>query len=622
MSTEVRRGRLFVGCIIALVATALGFAVRGEVLGQWESQFNLSQGKIGIILGAGLYPFAISIILFSLIVDRIGYGTAMAFAFIGHVASAIITICAGLPDVDPVTGYRLLYTGTFIYALANGIVEAVINPVTATLFPTKKTHYLNILHAGWPLGLVLGAMLAFGANYLPAEFVQKLPGDFSLWQWKVALVLIPTLLYGILLFRQPFPVQERVSAGVSYREMMQEFGAGSCFIVLFLLVTGIFQILNVFDLPALKTMSAQTLFMIAGAVSAVGCLLFAIAYGKQGKALSFLSSLMLIVLGAAVVLTVMQMFGTVNVNELVKLEQLKDFNPQEQLLIAGGATLALGLLLSMAFRCFGRPMFVFLLLVMFLLATTELGTDSWIQSIMKDVLSEPNSLMNYGALVLAYTSLIMFVLRFFAGPIVHRISPLGLLAVSAAIACGGLLWLAHAGTTAWVIFAAATLYAFGKTFFWPTTLGVVSEQFPKGGALTLNAIAGVGMIAVGVLGNPLIGDVQDRDIDDALVATSPAARKEIMKDEQGLVFKKNRIDQDLFTSFREKNKEEAKKIDDTITATRQKTLMKIAILPGIMFVCYILLIFYFRMRGGYKAEELDAEIETRDEHVHEGGRLT
>ena len=63
-----------------------------------------------------------------------------------------------------------------------------------------------------------------------------------------------------------------------------------------------------------------------------------------------------------------------------------------------------------------------------------------------------------------------------------------------------------------MVFACATLYGFGKTFFWPTTLGVVSEQCPKGGALTLNAIAGIGMLAVGILGGPVIGKLTEDSI--------------------------------------------------------------------------------------------------------------
>jgi MFS family permease len=78
--------RLFLGCFMALVATAFGFGVRSGLLGDWEVQFDLTEEQKGIINGVGLYPFAISIILFSLIVDKIGYGTAIFFGFVGHVS--------------------------------------------------------------------------------------------------------------------------------------------------------------------------------------------------------------------------------------------------------------------------------------------------------------------------------------------------------------------------------------------------------------------------------------------------------------------------------------------------------------------------------------------------------
>src|SRR5262245_63077299 len=168
------------------------------------------------------------------------------------------------------------------------------------------------------------------------------------------------------------------------------------------------------------------------------------------------------------------------------------------------------------YKSFGRPMFVFLLLVMILLATTELGVDSWITNLMTPVLA--NISQYGGCLLLLYTSAIMAVLRFFAGPIVKVLNPLGLLATCAAVASIGLFWIANAGPVPTIIFAAGTMYGIGKAFFWPTTLGVVTEQFPRGGAMTINAIAGVGMISVGVLGGPLLGSIQDNALDGRLRA--------------------------------------------------------------------------------------------------------
>src|ERR1700676_1418675 len=116
-----KQTRLFVASIIALGAIAFGFVIRAFLLNEWGVIFNLSETQKGSIQGAGLYPQALSIIFFSLVIDRIGYGRTIAFAFIAHIVSVIITITA--------TGYTGLYAGTFVFALAAGAVEAVVNPV-------------------------------------------------------------------------------------------------------------------------------------------------------------------------------------------------------------------------------------------------------------------------------------------------------------------------------------------------------------------------------------------------------------------------------------------------------------------------------------------------------------
>ncbi|HEX9048278.1 MAG TPA: MFS transporter, partial [Verrucomicrobiae bacterium] len=86
--------RLFTACIIALVAVAFGFVIRAFLLNEWGVIFNLSETQKGSIQGAGLYPQALSIIFFSLIIDKIGYGRVIVFAFLAHVASVILTVTA------------------------------------------------------------------------------------------------------------------------------------------------------------------------------------------------------------------------------------------------------------------------------------------------------------------------------------------------------------------------------------------------------------------------------------------------------------------------------------------------------------------------------------------------
>src|SRR5919108_1837943 len=135
MPDSINRKRLFTGCVVSLVATAFGFAVRAAILENWRTEFNLTQEQIGYLQGAGLFPFAISIILFSLIIDRLGNGVSMAIAFTLHVLSAVITLAAPLALAAPGSspdavlsgqklGFALLYIGTFTFALGNGTVEA------------------------------------------------------------------------------------------------------------------------------------------------------------------------------------------------------------------------------------------------------------------------------------------------------------------------------------------------------------------------------------------------------------------------------------------------------------------------------------------------------------------
>ena len=500
-----RETRLFIACIVALIATAFGFVVRGFLVAEWKTAFNLTQGQVGAIQGAGLFPFALSIVFFSLIIDRIGYGRCMGFAFFAHVTSAIITVTAN--------SFQQLYVGTLIFALANGTVEAVINPVTATLYPKSKTHHLNMLHSGWPGGMVLGGilMIALGA---------------ASWRWKIGLFLLPTAIYGFLMLGQKFPVQERVASGVSYADMLKEFGWGSCFIVSIFVV---FALDSVFGSLGMYTGTVSTLTAVI--LAAIPTIAFAAYY-----------------------------------------------------------------------KSFGRPMFVFLLLVMILLATTELGVDSWITNLMTPVLAKYSQ---YGGLyLLLYTSLIMAILRFFAGPLVHRLSPLGLLATCAAIASTGLFWIANAGDAAAIIFLAGTMYGIGKAFFWPTTLGVVTEQFPRGGAMTINAIAGVGMISVGVLGGPILGTIQDQALDARLKSEAPQIHEIVAgAPTDAYLMHFQPVDGSKVAKLPEADQ---KTVEQITTSNSQKTLAKFAVLPAIMFFCYIGLILYFKARGGYKQVELTA----------------
>jgi fucose permease len=231
------------------------------------------------------------------------------------------------------------------------------------------------------------------------------------------------------------------------------------------------------------------------------------------------------------------------------------------------------------------------------LATTELGTDSWITELVTPVMGSMGLQPGW---ILVYTAFLMMVLRFLAGPIVHRLQPLGLLAVSAAIAIVGLLFLSKA--VGILIFVAATVYGIGKTFFWPTMLGVVAERFPKGGALTLNTISGVGMLSVGVIGAAFLGNIQDKQIDHTLYDRNPALHAQVIGEEKTSLFGKyNALDQGKLEALEEGDKGIIATVTDF---AKKQALVTVAIFPTIMLICYLILIFYFKAKGGYKPVEL------------------
>lgn len=152
-----------------------------------------------------------------------------------------------------------------------------------------------------------------------------------------------------------------------------------------------------------------------------------------------------------------------------------------------------------------RPLFLILFVCMWMTAASELGPDQWFPKIMKDLTGLD------GILFLVYTAGLMFVLRTFAGPIIHRVSPIGTLLLCSIITALGLYWLGSlsVGTSAVVAFAAATVFGFGKTFFWPTMLGITAEQFPRGGALLISLMGGAGMLSVAVA-LPIMGGIFDK----------------------------------------------------------------------------------------------------------------
>jgi MFS family permease len=461
-------GKIFWASFLTLIAAGMGFAIRTDVLAEWGAEFGFTKTDLGRITGGGLTGMAFTIIGFSLFADRIGYRAILIGAFLLHVSSAALTLAATpvYHHHGQTPTFYCLYIGMFMFSLANGMCEAAINPLVATLYPKQKTHYLNILHAGWPGGLIVGGLLAYcfvGPNCV----VNRLR-----WEIPMMFFLVPTLWYGFITLKEKFPISEARAAGVKFGEMVAEFAA---------------------------------------------------------------------------------------------------------------------------------PLLLFLLVLHAMVGYVELGTDSWITNIMSGYIKN-------GVLLLVYTAGLMFVLRFFAGPIVERINPLGLLFVSAVLACIGLYLLGTMVGTATVaaILVAATVYGVGKTFFWPTMLGVVGERFPKGGALAMGAMGGIGMLSAGMLGGPGIGYTQDFSASQKLQELSPSAYKQVASPEENRFF--------FFPAVHGLDGAEVAKLtsaspvyEDVQKAEifgKQQALKITAIVPAVMAVGYLILLIYFRAIGGYKLVEI------------------
>ncbi len=417
------------------------------------------------------------------------------------------------------------------------------------MFQKAKTKWLNILHAGWPGGLVIAGIITIAMHDTVKE------GD---WRLVLGIIAIPAVIYLLILVGAKFPKSEREQAGVSYREMLGEFGAFGALVGFGL----IFMQLGTSLAPQLSSAAASIDGLTQAANEAV---------------------------------------GPANIEAAQKaLAAAKEQASADYWQFVGIATAVVTLIFGLYTKSLGRGILAFLILIMMPLATTEIGTDGWIMGLMKG----PMEAVGYNSgWVLVYTSAIMVVLRFFAGPIVHKLSPIGLLMMSAMLAIGGLLALSQTGGQGLaVIFVAATLYGFGKTFFWPTMLGVTSEQCPKGGALTLNAISGIGMIAVGVLGFPFIGFLQEQTTSQVLQQKSETVAKNVLEDKSYMSLNYQAINPKQKAAVTDEEGKQALK--NAEQAGQFNALAKIAIFPTFMLTCYIALFLYFKSKGGYQAEVL------------------
>ena len=364
-TSELKR-LLFIGNL-SIFMIGLGFAVRTSISSDLQKEVYdvLDLASSATLLGSALsytfMGFALTLLFGSALVDWIGAKRMLLLSACGYILGSIL-IFVGSTMEPSNTVHLFILSGLMLTGLGWGAVEAASNPMVAALDPENKVHRLNVLHAWWPAGIVVGGLcgLAFHKFQIP-------------WQVNLAVLITPSLLMAFLVMRSEFPVTERVAMGASYSDMFKE---------------------------------------------------------------------------------------------LVK-----------------------------------RPMFWVFWACMWLTTTSELAPGQWVEVTLTNIIGMS------GIVILVYVSMLMFVMRHFAGHLAHYVSSVGVLFVSCLFAAMGLYLLSIANSPI-TAFLAATIWAIGVCYMWPTMVATVSERFPRGGALIMGLMGFGGGMAI-YFALPVMGKIYD-----------------------------------------------------------------------------------------------------------------
>jgi len=296
--SEINKNKLFIASCLALTVTAMTFAIRAGILGQLSEDFSLSDTQLGWINAMAFLGFPLATMLGGLLYNYLGAKKLVVIAFVGHILGLILTMSAD--------GFWTLLISSFCIGFANGAVEAGCNPLIADMYHKNKTTMLNRFHVWFPGGIVVGALIS------------KTMTDMSFnWQAQIAVMLIPTLIYGYLIFSQKFPESENIdtSTGNNIKALFSplfifmaicmtltttsELGtqqwierilgaSGASPMVIMAMITGVMAVGRYFAGPIVHRLNPSGVLLYSALVTSIGIYSMSIATGN----LVYLSALL------------------------------------------------------------------------------------------------------------------------------------------------------------------------------------------------------------------------------------------------------------------------------------------------------------------------------------------
>jgi len=196
MDNSISKNKLFTAACISLIVTAMTFAIRAGILTDLGVQFELSDTQLGYINSLAFLGFPVATVIGGLLYNILGARKLMIIAFFSHLIGLVLTIYAG--------GFEALLISSFFIGFANGSVEAACNPLIADMYTKNRTAMLNKFHVWFPGGIVIGALTS------------KFMSDFGMgWQIQIAIMILPTLIYGYLFFKEEFPESQHIETDTS-----------------------------------------------------------------------------------------------------------------------------------------------------------------------------------------------------------------------------------------------------------------------------------------------------------------------------------------------------------------------------------------------------------------------